>query len=109
MLTYDGQLNILDAGTGEVLHEVDVVQAWEEPEEWQQPGPAVKVAGDRAYVTDAAAQKLHVVDIAAGTVVDSFDLPEIPNEIAVVDGSPESPSGDDGHDHGDHDHKDDDH
>lgn len=109
VLTYDGQLNILDAGTGEVLHEVDVVQAWEEPEEWQQPGPAVKVAGDRAYVTDAAAQKLHVVDIAAGTVVDSFDLPEIPNEIAVVDGSPESPSGDEGHDHGDHDHKDDDH
>lgn len=108
VLTYDGQLNILDADTGEILHEVDVVEAWEEPEEWQEPGPAVKVAGDRAYVTDAAAQQLHVVDIAAGTVLDSFDLPETPNEIAVVDGDPESPAtteaGHEGHDHegGDH-------
>ncbi|MEX5271334.1 hypothetical protein [Kocuria sabuli] len=106
VLTYDGQLNILDADTGEVLHEVDVVEAWEEPEEWQEPGPAVKVAGNRAYVTDAAAQKLHVVDIVAGTLVDSFDLPETPNEIAVVAGKPESPaapdSGHPGHDHEDH-------
>jgi hypothetical protein len=108
VLTYDGQLNILDADTGEVLHEVDVVEPWEEPEEWQEPGPAVKVAGDRAYVTDAAAKKLHVVDINAGTVVDSFDLPETPNEIAVVDGDPESPAtagaGHEDHDHEGHDH-----
>lgn len=103
VLTYDGQLNILDADTGDVLHEVAVVEPWEEPEEWQEPGPAVKVAGDRAYVTDAAAQKLHVVDIAAGTVVDSFDLPETPTEIAVVDGEPESPAtAEAGHE--DHDH-----
>ncbi|WP_255396093.1 hypothetical protein [Kocuria sp. CNJ-770] len=103
VLTYDGQLNILDADTGDVLHEVAVVEPWEEPEEWQEPGPAVKVAGDRAYVTDAAARKLHVVDIAAGTVVDSFDLPETPTEIAVVDGEPESPAtAEAGHE--DHDH-----
>ena len=106
VLTYDGQLNILDEQTGEVLHEVPVVGAWEEPAEWQEPGPAVEVAGDRAYVTDAAAKKLHVVDIAAGTVVDSFDLPETPNEIAVVTGNPEAPAaaeaGHGGDDHGDH-------
>lgn len=108
VLTYDGQLNILDADTGEVLHEVDVVEAWEEPEEWQEPGPAVTVAGDRAYVTDAATQQLHVVDIAAGSVVDTFDLPETPIEIAVVDGDPESPAtaeaghGDEAHEGHDH-------
>ncbi|MFE7630413.1 hypothetical protein [Kocuria sp. NPDC057446] len=111
VLTYDGQLNILDADTGEILHEVDVVGAWQEPEEWQEPGPAVKVAGDRAYVTDAAAQQLHLVDIAAGTVVDSFDLPETPIEIAVVDGDPEAPAeaGHEGHDHADGEHEGHDH
>ena len=76
------------------------------PANAQEPGPAVEVAGDRAYVTDAAAKKLHVVDIAAGTVVDSFDLPETPNEIAVVTGNPEAPAaaeaGHGGDDHGDH-------
>lgn len=107
-LTYDGQLNILDPETGGILHEVDVVEAWEEPEEWQQPGPAVQVAGDHAYVTDAAAKQLHVVDIAAGTVVDTFDLPESPTEIAVVDGDPESPAtAEAGHE--DHEHESDAH
>lgn len=106
VLTYDGQLNIIDVGTGEALHEVDVVEPWEEPAEWQEPGPAVQVAGDRAYVTDAAAKKLHVVDINTGTVVDSFGLPETPHEITVVDGDPEAPTtekagheGHEGHDH----------
>lgn len=111
VLSYDGQLNILDGQTGEVLHEPEVVQPWEEPQEWQEPGPAVKVAGDRAYVTDPAERILHVVDIADGTVVDSFELPETPNEIAVVDGDPEAPAADseheghghEGHDHGSHD------
>lgn len=105
VLTYDGQLNVLDEETGEMIHEIDVVDAWEEPDEWQSPGPIVKVGADGfAYVTDAAAQKLHVIDIEAGTVLDSFDLPETPTELVVVTGDPESSRHEDheGHDRGDH-------
>lgn len=109
VLTYDGQLNILDADTGAVIHEIDVVEPWEEPEEWQQPGPVVKVGADGfAYVTDAAAKKLHVIDVEAGAVLDSFDLPETPLELAIVTGDPETAARDEedhaGHDHAGHDH-----
>lgn len=101
VLTYDGQLNILDAETGDVIHEIDVVEPWEEPTEWQLPGPIVKVGADGfAYVTDAASQQLHVIDIKAGTILDSFDLPETPTELAIVTGDPEAPSLAKGHDHG---------
>ncbi|WP_206604325.1 hypothetical protein [Arthrobacter pityocampae] len=107
ILTYDGQLNVLDEETGDVIHEIDVVEPWEEPEEWQQPAPLVKVGADGfAYVTDAAAQQLHVVDIEAGTVLDSIDLPETPTELAVVTGDPESAGHDE--DHAGHDHEDED-
>lgn len=111
VLTYDGQLNVLDEETGEMIHEIDVVEPWEEPAEWQSPGPIVKVGADGfAYVTDAATQQLHVIDIEAGTVLDSFDLPETPTELAIVTGDPESSSHED-HDHEDeeHDHEDEEH
>ena len=98
ILTYDGQLNILDEETGEMLHEIDVIEPWEEPGEWQTPGPLVKVGADGlAYVTDAATQQLHVVDPSAGTVLDSFELPEKPTELAVVTGAPEAPNHDEDH------------
>ena len=98
VLTGDGELNILDEETGDVIHEVKVVEPWEEPKEWQSPAPAVKVGTDGfAYVTEPAARKLHVVDVAAGSILSSFDLPKTPVELTVVTGGAES-SGDD-HDH----------
>ncbi|MDO5617224.1 hypothetical protein [Kocuria sp.] len=86
VLTYDGQLNIIDPQTGEITERVEVTEPWEENENWQQPGPAVQVSGAYAYVTEPARQKLHVVNVQTGTVVDTFDLPETPNELAVVNG-----------------------
>lgn len=107
VLTYDGQLRVLDEETGDAIHEIDVVEPWEEPSEWQLPGPIVKGGADGlAYVTDAATQQLHIVDISAGTVVESFDLPETPTELAIVTGDPEAPSHDEGHDHKDEEHED---
>ncbi|WP_434994597.1 hypothetical protein [Arthrobacter sp. Ld5] len=107
VLTYDGQLNILDEQTGGIIHEVEVVQPWEEPEEWQSPAPTVKVGADGfAYVTEPAARKLHVVDVAAGTLLSSIDLPEVPNELAVVTGDAEASDHDHDHGHG-HEHADD--
>ena len=97
VLTYDGELNVLDEETGDVIHEIAVVKPWEEPMDWQSPGPIVKVGTDGlAYVTDAATQRLHVVDIAAGAVLDSFELPEVPTELAIVTGDPESLPGKEG-------------
>ncbi len=100
-LTYDGELNILDAQTGEVIHEVRVVAPWEEPEEWQSPAPTVRVGTDGfAYVTEPASNKLHVIDVEAGIVLDSFDLPETPNELAVVTGESEASDHEHAHEHG---------
>ena len=98
VLTYDGELNVLDEETGAIIHQVKVTAPWEEPEEWQSAAPAVKVGTDGfAYVTEPATKKLHVIDVAAGTLVDSFDLPETPVELAVLTGEEEAPE----HDHAD--------
>ena len=89
VLTYDGKLNVIDQNTGEVTQKIDVVQPWQEKEDWQQPGPAVKVAGDKAYVTDAENKKLHVVDLAGNKVAKTIDLPQTPVELAVTTGKAE--------------------
>ncbi|MCA1387108.1 hypothetical protein I6F34_40800, partial [Bradyrhizobium sp. BRP05] len=43
--------------------EYPVIEPWKEKDEWQEPGPILKVAGNTAYVTDAEAQKLVAVDL----------------------------------------------
>lgn len=86
VLTYDGKLHIIDMDKGEELRSVDVVKPWEEKAEWQQPNAAVRVSGDIAYVIDAQAQKLHMVDIEEGKIMSTVDLPHVANEIAIVTG-----------------------
>ncbi|MDO4917956.1 hypothetical protein [Kocuria sp.] len=90
VLTYDGKLNVVDQDTGAVTRRIDVIEPWREKADWQQPGPAVKVAGGNAYVTDAENRKLHVVDLAKGQVVRSIDLPQTPVELAVTTGRSET-------------------
>ncbi|WP_174522126.1 hypothetical protein [Arthrobacter luteolus] len=103
ILTGDGELNVLDEETGELIHKVRVVGPWEEPQEWQSPAPAV-TAGTNGlvYVTEPAARKLHVVDVAAGSVLSSFDLPETPVELTVVTGEAEAAGADHAHAAGHH-------
>lgn len=88
VLTYDGKLTVIDEETGAVTQKIDVIEPWEEKEEWQEAGPAITVAGSTAYVTDAENKKLHVVDLSEGEVTTSIDLPETPVEMAVVTGKP---------------------
>ncbi len=85
VLTYDGKLNILDPASATVTKQVDVVTPWTEKENWQEPGPNVKTAGDFAYVTDPATQKLHLVQISTGELLSSLDLSVVPNEMTVID------------------------
>lgn len=91
VLTYDGELNVIDEQTGEITAEIPVIEPWQEKAEWQQPGPILKAAGSMAYVTDAEHQKLVVVDLQAGEVVNEINLQVAPVEMAVVTGYPETP------------------
>lgn len=93
VLTYDGTLAVFDQNTGKITQRIAVVEPWQEKEDWQQPGPAVKVAGGEACVTDAEHRKLHVVDLSAGTVARTVDLPHAPVELAVTTGRSEVPGG----------------
>ncbi|HLS74819.1 MAG TPA: zinc metallochaperone AztD [Actinomycetaceae bacterium] len=108
VLTTDGTLRILDEDSGAELDRVAVTEPWEEPDDWQQPRPALHVVDGVAYVTDPAADRLHTVGISMGTVVRSYDLPHTPNEIAVATGFGAHDVADhddaehDGHDHADH-------
>lgn len=102
VLTYDGRLHVLDVEKGTRTASIPVVSPWKEKDDWQEPGPAVKVAGGRAYVTDAEKKTVSVVDLAAKKVVNTYPLPHTPVEIAVTTGHPEAPA-DDAHGHG-HEH-----
>ena len=123
VLTYDGELNILDPETGEMLHEVPVTGEWTEPEQWQEAGPMMSVADGTAFVVDPAAQTLTMVDIASGETYRELELPVVPHEIQVTTGTAsgeyeiapgrEEGAGDsegheehdhEGHDHEGHDH-----
>ena len=102
VLTYDGKLAVIEPDTGKITKRIPVISPWQEKDDWQQAGPAVKVAGDKAYVTDAEHRKLHVVDLGDGTVAKSIDLPQTPVELAVTTGKPHGAgaSAGEGHDHG---------
>ena len=104
VLTYDGELNILDPNSGEVLHEVPAVQPWEEDENWQKPGPMMAVADGTAFVVDPANKHLVMIDIASGEIYREFDLTVEPHEIQVTTGmAPSAAPAED--DHADHDHE----
>lgn len=80
----DGSLHWIDPATGEVTKSLPVIDAWEGPAEWQAPHPAVKVAGDIAYVTDPADSELVAVDLTTGEIAQTVELPHVPNEIAAI-------------------------
>ena len=88
VLTYDGNLAILDPASGEVKKKVKVVKEWREKDDWQEPGPNVTAIGDYAYVSEPASKKIHLVQISTGEVVTSFNLKVVPNEMSAASGKP---------------------
>jgi len=86
ILGADGAIHVLDPETGEVADSYPVIEAWEGPAEWQDPHPAIVVAGDIAYVTEPAANSVHAVDLTTGEVLTSTELEVTPNEIAPAAG-----------------------
>ncbi|GGD63227.1 zinc metallochaperone AztD [Microbacterium murale] len=80
----DGRLHVIDPATGAVTASYDAIDAWEGPSEWQQPHPAIAALGDVVYVTDAANSTIITLDAATGETLATGELPQVPNEIAVV-------------------------
>lgn len=85
VLTGDGRLQVIDPEPRQVLRTTDVVKPWKENEDWQKPGPNLRTVGDLAYVTDAAARTLSLVQVSTGDVPSTTRLSITPNEMAVVD------------------------
>ncbi|PFG44735.1 hypothetical protein ATJ88_3471 [Isoptericola jiangsuensis] len=107
VLTTDGDLQVIDPATGRITASVPVVDAWEEPTDWQEPRPALLTLDGSVYVTDPANRQVHAVDLVEGRVWASADLDVVPNEINGVDGLPaeDHDHADEGADeHADHDH-----
>ncbi|GAA1859011.1 zinc metallochaperone AztD [Paeniglutamicibacter psychrophenolicus] len=86
LLGTDGKLHAYDVKTGKEKRAISVVEAWEEPLDWQQPRPTVHVSGSIAYVTEPASKQLHLVDLQTGKVSGTVGLPEVPNEITSIAG-----------------------
>lgn len=88
VLTGDGKLNLIDVATGTVTNRIDAIKPWQEDADWQKAGPAVKMVGERAYVSDAAAKQIVVIDLESGAEVKRLQLDVAPVELAVVSGYP---------------------
>ncbi len=84
ILSSDGSIHVFDPATAEIVDAYPVVDPWEGPAEWQDPHPAIVVAGDIAYVTEPAARAIHAIDLTSGEVISTTTLDVTPNEIAVA-------------------------
>ncbi|SOC52800.1 hypothetical protein SAMN05660748_4177 [Blastococcus aggregatus] len=97
VLTYDGNLQVIDVLTGAITRSIPVTAPWEESDDWQDPHPQVVVVDGIAYVTEPATRTIHAVDIAGGTVWKSAVLEVTPNELSGVSGDAEE--------HAEHEHE----
>ena len=86
VLGTDGSLHVIDPESATVSMSIPVVEAWEEPLDWQQPRPTIFVEGHTAFVTEPATQKIHAVDIESGKVTRTASLSATPNELTAVTG-----------------------
>ncbi|TDT34040.1 zinc metallochaperone AztD [Naumannella halotolerans] len=84
VLGTDGSLHVIDPDSGEVTERIAVTAPWSEPTDWQQPRPTLMVDEDIAYVTEPSTSTIHVVYLPQNKVVDSVELPQVPNEISGV-------------------------
>ncbi|MET0341378.1 MAG: zinc metallochaperone AztD [Polyangiales bacterium] len=85
VLGTDGAIHVIDPQTGELVDRIEVVPAWSESLDWHDPRPTIRVVGERAYVTEPAASKIHLVHLGQGKVVRSAALPHVPNELAGIE------------------------
>ncbi|WP_435738000.1 zinc metallochaperone AztD [Cellulosimicrobium sp. PMB13] len=92
VLGTDGQIHVIDPATKQLVRSIPVIDAWEEPEEWQSPRPAIFMLDGSAYVTDPANRAIHAVDVETGEVWNTVELDVEPNEINGISGDVEAGS-----------------
>ncbi|GGM16184.1 zinc metallochaperone AztD [Promicromonospora citrea] len=93
VLGTDGEVHVIDPETAELTASIPVIDAWEEPLDWQEPRPAILALDGSVYVTDPATDSIHAVDVESGEVWKSAELGVTPNELSGVTGAGH------GHDH----------
>ncbi len=101
VLADDGRLHVLDLEEGTVTRSIEVIDAWDVPEEWQLPRPTLVMLDGSAYVTDPATQRILAVDVETGEVWAEGSLDVAPNEIVGVTGDVVDGVSDDHEDDGD--------
>ncbi|WP_239110854.1 hypothetical protein [Phycicoccus sonneratiae] len=86
VLTDDGSLAVVDVDAATVTRRIPVIAPWREKDDWQQPGPVLRVVGDTAFVTDAEKRELVVTDLGTGKVTARHALEHTPVEMVAVSG-----------------------
>ncbi|RPF20570.1 zinc metallochaperone AztD [Myceligenerans xiligouense] len=99
ILGTDGRVHVIDPEKGKLTDSIEVIDAWEEPLEWQEPRPAILALDGSVYVTDPANDAIHAVDVETGEVWKSAQLGVAANEIAGVMGEAPEHDAHEGHDH----------
>ncbi len=84
VLGTDGRIHVIDPMAGTVTRTIPVLDAWQEPLEWQQPRPALFVRQGTAYVIDPGKKQIHAIDIASGTKKVTGSLAGTPNEVSAA-------------------------
>lgn len=87
VLGTDGALRVLDPASGEVTATIEVIDAWDVPDEWQTAHPALTVLEGMAYVTDPAAGTVTSVDYVGGAVWKTAELGRAITEVVGVTGA----------------------
>ena len=82
VLGTDGKLHVFDPVTGAQVKTIEVTGVWTEPDDWQEPRPAIFTREDAVYVSDPATKQIHLVDLEAGTITESVTLDQTPNELS---------------------------
>ncbi|WP_084099964.1 hypothetical protein [Demequina sp. NBRC 110051] len=83
VLGTDGTLRVLDE-SGALVRTIQVIDAWETPDEWQSPQPTLITLDGMAYVTEPATREIHIVDYVGGEVWKSAEVGVTTNEIVGV-------------------------
>ena len=85
VLSTDGVLRVIDEGTGEVLNEIEAIDSWTPPEEWQGDHPTLTELDGFAYVTSPEAGSIVVIDYVAGEIIKEAPIDTAINEIVIAD------------------------
>lgn len=82
VLGTDGAIHVIDPDKAELTTSIPVIDAWEEPLDWQQPRPAILALDGSVYVTDPARKRVLAVDVESGKVWREATLTVTPNELS---------------------------